>query len=313
MTFLSLDMKQIASKFYSNEAAIFASIVVAAMVVIYIIYSGIVYKFFNNKYHGIRFTTKNIAFITMLSAVSVSVTVVISRTVPITVFPPVRIAFEGVMVKITGFIFGPIVGLMSGVITDLLVMMFVPSFIHVSYIIVIASFGFISGLISVLNRTVGKHKWILFAFCNVFLIAFGSISILLTYYSDFGNNQIPLFAGFKASKITFLWLMVAGTLLTIVVVWMIMFITKRIDKNGKNNRYNEILPIILLAVINEYWVTTLISAWGDIAFLAMSKTDSGGYGFTMMLRFVQAPVKVIGNSTIIYVTYRAIYPLVKTD
>jgi ECF transporter S component (folate family) len=109
------------------------------------------------KYHGIRFTTKNIAYITMFTAISVSITIVISLTIPITVFPPIRVAFEGIMVKITGFIFGPIVGIVVGLITELLVTIFVPSFIHPAYVLVTIAYGFVSGVGASFLRA-GKGK-----------------------------------------------------------------------------------------------------------------------------------------------------------
>jgi hypothetical protein len=78
----------------------------------------------------------------MMIAVSVSLTVVISVTIPITVFPPIRVAFSGIMVKITGMFFGPIVGIIVGILTESLCLMFVPSYIHIAYFIVSISFGF---------------------------------------------------------------------------------------------------------------------------------------------------------------------------
>ena len=157
-SFLLANYTEFGKIFLSNSMAYIASGVIGALFLMYCCYSGFIYKFYPRHYYGIRFTTKNIAYITLLSAVSVSVTVIVSIVFPVTVFPPIRIAFEGLMIKIAGFIFGPIVGFMSGIITDLLCLMFVPSYIHIAYLIVVASFGFLSGLVGSLNRAVGKHK-----------------------------------------------------------------------------------------------------------------------------------------------------------
>lgn len=70
----------------------------------------------------------------MLSSVSVVATIIVSITIPITVLPPIRIAFEGLMIKITGYMFGPIIGIICAAVTDILVMLFVPSYIIVYYI-----------------------------------------------------------------------------------------------------------------------------------------------------------------------------------
>ncbi|MBH8622981.1 hypothetical protein [Spiroplasma sp. hyd1] len=297
---------------YSNKMAYIASGVIGALFVIYCVYNGLYYLINPKRYHGIRFTTKNIAYITMLAAVSATVTIIISVTVPITVFPPVRIAFEGLMVKISGFIFGPIVGLLSGVITDLIVMLFVPSYVHVAYIIVIVSYGFLSGCASSINRAVGKHKWVLFMLTNIFIIIFGTFAGVMTWYSPV--ETITLFAGLEVSKVVLIYIIGFGTGGTIVIIWIIMFVYRYFDKTKK--RYWDLVAIIMLAVINEYWVTTLISAWGDIAFLTVSQNKTSGtdgYGVTMISRLAMAPLKVLFNSAIIYITYRAVSPLIHKD
>ena len=295
--------------FYSNDMAYIASGCVGAIFLIYCVYNGFYYVFRPAQYQGIRFTTKNIAYITMLSAVSVTVTIVVSITFPITVFPPIRIAFEGLMVKITGYIFGPIVGLMSGVITDALALLFVPSYIHIAYIIVIASFGFLSGCISSFNKAVGRHKFVLTIFINAFLVAIGLFACLVTYYSN--TSSIELFKGLHVSKLVLIYALAFGVGGTILLFWITYF-GVRLRRDGIN-KWNDILPIICLAVITEYWVTTFISAWGDIAFLSASEGSSKGYGATMIGRIVMAPPKVAFNTIVIYVTYRAVHGLIHKD
>lgn len=295
---------------YSNKMAYLASGIIGILFIIYCLYNGIYYLFQPNLFNKIKLTTKNITNITMLSAVSVTFTIIISITCPITVFPPVRIAFEGLMVKISGFIFGPIIGLMAGLITDGIVMLFVPSYIHISYIIVIASFGFISGCISSLNKIVGIHKWILFLFTNIFIILFGLFASLITWYSKMKN--IELFSGLLVNKNILINLIILGTSGTIIVVWIIMFICGHFAQ--KNKKYWNLMPIIMLTVINEYWVTTLISAWGDISFFTMTQNKNiniDGYGVTMITRLIMAPVKIIFNSSIIYITYWTVSPLIQ--
>lgn len=297
---------------YSNKMAYIASGVIGAFFVIYCIYNGLYYLINPKRYHGIRFTTKNIAYITILSAVSATVTIIISIIMPITVFPAIRIAFEGLMVKISGFIFGPIVGLLSGIITDLIVMLFIPSYVHVAYIIVIALYGFLSGCASSINHAIGKHKWVLFMLTNIFILIFGTFAIAITWYSSL--ETIVLFVGLEVSKIVLIYIISFGTGGAIIVIWIIMFVYRYFDKTKKH--YWDLIAIIMLAVVNEYWVTTLISAWGDIAFLTISQnkhTENNGYGVTMITRLAMAPLKVLFNSAIIYITYRAVSPLIHKD
>lgn len=86
----------------------------------------------------------------MLSSVSVVATIIVSITIPITVLPPIRIAFEGLMIKITGYMFGPIIGIICAAVTDILVMLFVPSYIIVYYIF---------GLFLLVKKPVSRNCW----------------------------------------------------------------------------------------------------------------------------------------------------------
>ncbi len=292
--------------------AYIASGVVGIMFVIYCCYNGYVYVHHPDRYHGIRFTTRNISYIALLTSVSVTVTVVVSKVFPITVFPPVRIAFEGIMVKIAGFIFGPIVGFMSGTLTDLICILFVPSYIHIAYLIVIASFGFLSGCMGSLDRVVGKQKWVIMFFINAFVIAFGAYAISMVYYYPITHGGIKLFAGIFVPASEVVWLVGLGTGTTLAILWLTFLYF--IWTATKRNQWRKMLPIIVLATITEYWVTTLISSWGDIAFLSASQgISSGGYAITMIARLVMAPGKIFINTAIIYVVYRAVRPLIDKD
>ena len=299
--------------FYSTTMAYIAAGVVGFFVLLYSVYNGYLYLFKPTRYQGIRFTTKNIAYITVLSAVSVTVTIIVSVTVPITVFPPIRIAFEGLMVKITGYIFGPIVGLLSGIVTDSLTLLFVPSYIHIAYTIVIASFGFLSGCVSFLNKSTGYNRWFLFWFTNLFIIAFGSVAIVATEFYSSASNTIPLFAGVNVTKTALVYFIAFGTFGSLILLWIAYFFYRFWDRSGL--QWREIMPIITLCVINEYWVTTLISAWGDIAIISASRggTENKGYAITMIGRLAMAPGKILFNVIVIYITYRAIRPLIKTN
>lgn len=281
------------------------------LVLIYGGYNAYIYKFRPKKFKGTRFTTKNIAYITVLSAVSVSLTIVVSVTFPITVFPPIRIAFEGLMVKITGYIFGPIIGLMSGIITDGLTLLFVPSYIHIAYLVVVGGFGFLSGIARSLNTAVGRHKWVIMLLTNLFLIFFGVMGAGLTSAYT-GGATIELYNGLNISKHVLIFIIGFGIGGTIVFLWLIYFYYLLRYRNA-SERWRDLLPIIFLAIINEYWVTTLISAWGDVAFLQVSQDSNKGYGVTMIARLAMAPIKIVINVAIIYATYRAIRPLIKNE
>ncbi|WP_381414905.1 hypothetical protein NPX79_02695 [Spiroplasma endosymbiont of Anurida maritima] len=310
-----LSFAEFSKYFYSDLTAKVISGILGVMFVVYCLYQGYIYKFKRSRYRGIIFNTRNIAYITLLSAASASITILISITVPITVFPPIRIAFEGVMVKISGFIFGPIVGVISAIVTDFIVMLFVPSFVHIAFILVIIFFGLVSGFVGDLYRLSnsnekGSSKWFLFIFTNIFIIGFVTLTSLMTWYSDFPDG-IPLFGGLVASKEVLVFLLILGGGLSIVVVWSITFIYRKYDKT--KSKYQDVIAVILLCVLCEYLITSLISPWGDIAFLTVSKGDSAetsGYGVTLVARLAMAPMKIFFNVAVIYLVYIAVSPLV---
>ncbi len=84
----------------------------------------------------------------MLIAISVAFTIISSQIVPLASIPTYKIAFIGLPVKITGFIFGPIIGFFVGLIADLISLLFIPpATYHFLYTIATAMNGLIAGLV----------------------------------------------------------------------------------------------------------------------------------------------------------------------
>ena len=175
------------------------------------------------------------------------------------------------------------------------------------------AFGFLSGCVSFLNKSTGYNRWFLFSFTNIFIVAFGSVAIIATQFYSTAADTIPLFTGVNVSKKALIYFIAFGTFGSLVLRWIAFFLYWFLDASGL--RWREIMPIITLCVINEYWVTTLISAWGDIAFISASRGsgNSKGYAITMIGRLAMAPGKILFNVVVIYTTYRAIRPLIKTS
>lgn len=300
---------------FDLETAYIVSGSILLMVIAYIILNAISMAVKKERYQGIRFTTKNIAYITMFSAVSVAATVVISLTIPVTVLPPIRVAFEGLMIKISGFIFGPVIGVLCGLITELLVMLFVPSLIHPAYIITIIAFGFISGLVGELRNLFRTKPWIILIITHIFIISFGVSAILLTEFAPsfegIPKGYVPFKKGVPIRKWIMEMIIAFGILLTLITLWSTWFYyvfwKKDIDS------FNNIVPIILLAVINEYIVTVLIASWGDVYLLTGGNSNPNDYGLAMIPRLAMAPLKIIFNTAIIYITWKTVRPLIKED
>jgi len=306
------------------------SLVVVSIFILYCIYSGIIFVFFPKRYKGIRFSTKNITYIAMLTAASVTITVVISKLVPFTVLPPVRISFEGLMVKIAGFIFGPIVGFLSGIITDLICILFIPTYFHIAYLITIASYGFVCGLVSVFNDAVKKRKWIIFVVSNILIATF---SFFLIYnMATFSGHLIPIYHNLKVPKLLAISIIssVCGAIFLIqFLAYILCFLHKRKEKNTffskiyyiyasqkflPKNFNDNMLAIIFLAIVTELFVTALIVPWGDLSlFKIHSEQKASGFMAILIYRCIEAPFKIIFNSALIYSAYTVMKPLINKD
>ena len=289
---------------FSKSTAIYLIITLSSIMLAYILMNSFWKWFHKDKYKGVRFTTKNIAYITMLSSVSVVATIIVSIIIPITVLPPIRIAFEGLMIKITGYMFGPIIGIICAAVTDILVMLFVPSYISVYYMFCIIFTGFLAGIAGIFKIKLKDYSLIIFALINFFIILFagGGMYIVIS-----GKQSSYSMSGIIVNKYVFASIMGGGGILGLLSIYVVLFyylLKKEIY------RIKEILPIILLAVVAEYVTTVLIASYADMTLFDPNAKD---YGVTAIMRIVQAPIKIIINSIIIYVTWRTVNPLINID
>ncbi|WP_339041973.1 hypothetical protein [Spiroplasma endosymbiont of Apeira syringaria] len=289
---------------FSRSTAIYLIITLSSIMLAYILMNSFWKWFGKDKYKGVRFTTKNIAYITMLSSVSVVATIIVSITIPITVLPPIRIAFEGLMIKITGYMFGPIIGIICAAVTDILVMLFVPSYISIYYMFCIIFTGFLAGIAGIFKVKLKDYPWVIFALINFFIIFFagGGMYIVIS-----GKQSSYSMSGIVVNKYVLASIMGGGGIIGLLSIYSVLFyylLKKEIY------RIKEILPIILLAVVAEYVTTVLIASYADMTLFDPNAKD---YGVTAIMRIVQAPLKIIINSIIIYVTWRTVNPLINID
>lgn len=289
---------------FSRSTAIYLIITLSSIMLAYILMNSFWKWFRKDKYKGVRFTTKNIAYITMLSSVSVVATIIVSITIPITVLPPIRIAFEGLMIKITGYMFGPIIGIICAAVTDILVMLFVPSYISIYYMFCIVFTGFLAGIAGIFKVKPKDYPWVILVLINFFIIFFagGGMYIVIS-----GKQSSYSMSGIVVNKYILASIMGGGGIIGLLSIYIVLFyylLKKEIY------RIKEILPIILLAVVAEYVTTVLIASYADMTLFDPNAND---YGVTAIMRIVQAPLKIIINSIIIYVTWRTVNPLINID
>ncbi|QGZ97360.1 folate ECF transporter S component [Mycoplasma sp. NEAQ87857] len=73
-----------------------------------------------------KWSIRKMVFVAILIAISVAFTTVSSQIIPWVNISSYKFAFIGLPVKITGFIFGPLIGFLVGFISDLISLLFVP-------------------------------------------------------------------------------------------------------------------------------------------------------------------------------------------
>lgn len=99
-------------------------------------------------------TVRTIAFLSILIAISVVFVIIGVRLFPPSVLPGLRFSFLGIPIKITGYIFGPAVGLITGIFSDLIAFLYVPSTYSPYFTLAAAMTGLVPGLSHVVY-----HVW----------------------------------------------------------------------------------------------------------------------------------------------------------
>ncbi|WP_029513585.1 ECF transporter S component [Mycoplasmopsis primatum] len=107
----------------------------------------VVKKIFNDFSLFPKLSIRSISFIGILIAISVVIFVVFASFVPFISIPTYKISFIGLPIKISGFIFGPLVGGIVGLISDIVSFSLFPTFYSVYYTLSAVVDGVIAGLI----------------------------------------------------------------------------------------------------------------------------------------------------------------------
>ncbi len=242
-----------------------------------------------------KWNTKKIAYVSILVAASVVFVIIGSKLFAITTFPSFKVAFGGLPVKITGYLFGPIIGAITGIIADLLSFALLPTYYHPIYTFIMAMSGFIPGVVYFImvrkERSINTH---FFATLFVLLVlAFGLLS---------GIQFIPQ-STLEASKspIKSRWiiqLLACGGIGVLIIVHIILrFI-------NKPKLFKTIAPIMMFAAILEVH-NSLMTPLADNQSLGVS------YGVAYVGHLFTSPVKLLSNVVIITLTYKIIGPLIE--
>lgn len=99
-----------------------------------------------------------ISFVAIFISISVIMLIIGVRLAPFAILPNFRLSIIGLPIKITGFIFGPIVGFLTGLLADLITFLFIPGVYSWYYTLHLSLTGFIPGIFFWFFVIKGK-KW----------------------------------------------------------------------------------------------------------------------------------------------------------
>ncbi|WP_027120744.1 ECF transporter S component [Mycoplasmopsis lipofaciens] len=94
-----------------------------------------------------KWTIRKISFIGILIAISVVFLIIGATFMPLITIPSYKISFIGLPIKISGFIFGPLIGGLVGLISDILSFMFLPTYFNPLFTLAAVVDGVVAGLI----------------------------------------------------------------------------------------------------------------------------------------------------------------------
>lgn len=104
-----------------------------------------------------KLSIRTIAFIGILTAISVVIFIICASFIPLISLPTYKISFIGLPIKISGFVFGPIVGGLVGLISDLISFALFPTFYNIYYTIAAIVDGVAAGIVGLIFLKLFKY------------------------------------------------------------------------------------------------------------------------------------------------------------
>ncbi|MCR8613359.1 MAG: hypothetical protein NC236_02650 [Mycoplasma sp.] len=245
-----------------------------------------------NKRH--LWNQKKMAYVSVLIAVSVVFVLIGSMMFAITSFPSFKVAFGGLPVKITGFLFGPIIGGVTGALADILSFIYLPTYYHIAYTIVMALAGIVPGIVVLIFVRIKPNIHIYFWICvGTILSIMAAVVLMISQVNQTTLDELkfPIHNRLALQGIT-----VAGMATMLIATIICRFAMKK-------ENFTFIVPIIVAVVLSEI-CNDLITPWGDTKVLDVP------YIAASLAHIFISPIKMIFNITVIYISLKVIQPLI---
>lgn len=286
-------------------------------------------------------TVRSTAFISILISIAVVGVIIGIKVIPATVLPTLRSIPSGLPVKITGYIFGPFVGLSVGIASDLIAFFFIPSSYSYFYTISLGVTGLIPGIVTIIY-----NRWIYIRFSKEGALAYYQKKLDKQKLKN--NRHLIAFYEKKIKSIsrnildnTFLLNIIFGLSITLLIILLISMAvginsipestfqeTGKIIKSKtifiafltsglftmcifvvvirfwKPKLFLDVIPIIIFSAFLEP-ISNIILSLADIQSGILPTFEAGIIAHSLF-----APVQIWLNLTVIYFTYKAVSPII---
>lgn len=290
------------------------------LILLFLFAKKLFYRFKYNKRFFIipRISTLGISSVGMILALSVSVILLLIiatagvASVVFRLWAGTRIIFEGILIKIGGLMFGPIIGMCLGAAVDILSIAYTGGIFHYGYFISAILFGLFGGVIRMLVTT-SKSKNLRFClFSSLFailVIAFSSILIWISNKDDVNTTYDIAFFIFDF-KITLMQIIMVVTFLplgSILILWLCYFIYsyQKKKKPEMKDWFKSFAPVYVIIIVTEVIVNIIFMPIFDASVSPLN------YQIWLTIRLLLFVPMVLLNIVIILPVYKIINPIVK--
>ena len=271
-------------------------------------------KFLNNEEYefgvfSIRKVLQNslsiqkIAYMAVFIAASVAVVLIFNTFVPLMIIQSFRVAFAGIFVKIAGLILGPIIGGLSGLLTDLFILILRPADYHPGYTLTLILFGTVAGLTLFLRESIRKlkNRNILF-YITVLLLVLVAVASSFAFI-DFAPDTLMLF---NVSFLRFELAQVIALIVGSIVVFLTFTLFLKNWYKSKPEKLNDLLVIIVMNVVIDFIISQPLISFFD----GYSAVSGVPFLTVYMTRLGTTTITVLWNTLLIYVIWRILQPIV---
>ena len=236
------------------------------------------------------------SYTSIMIAVAVVFVIIGSMLFAITAYPSFKISFAGLPVKLAGYLLGPLVGAVTGFLTDIISFLFLPTFYFPGYSLTLAITGMIPGIVMWIMikkpRGINTHFFTtlgMFVFIWIFLFCF--------FWWLPAKDVDSATSDLVSSKLIYYVIGLSGITSNIIILIILRF-----SLSSKN--FIAIAPIMMFTSISGIVNCFMVPYWDQIMLgIPYLKNLIGHYLLTL-------PLKLWFNVIIVYVAWKVIHPII---